>query len=191
MNNGHRQRIIAAAFAVVLVSASFVSAARADHRSDESRYGRYDDSYGRGPVWREAIDRIDRATRNDRYDRDERDDRYDRGRGGYGSRERRGSSAYYFVDPWNGDRYSSLSEYRAQCRGHWPIAHVINARTGSCERTVAWHDGGWHNYDTSDPPWGRHRGGYRGGDRGYDRDDDRDYDRGHKRDGHKGRRGRD
>jgi len=116
-----------------------------------------------------------------------------RGRASYGasvqvSNGYYGGSAYYYEDPWNGRRYDNLNAYRSQCNGHWPIARVIDARSGSCVQTVCWHDGGWHDYDASDPPWahgyrgdpyqGYNRGGYdRGGyyadDRGRYGDDNR------------------
>jgi hypothetical protein len=89
-------------------------------------------------------------------------------------------ASYYYEDPWNGRRYDDLSAYRNQCNGHWPIARVVDARSGGCVQYVCWHDGGWYNYDASDPPW-CNQGGYRSGDRGgYDRGgyDQGSYDQG-------------
>lgn len=87
--------------------------------------------------------------------------------GGYGGGDNCNNAGVYYVDPWNGQQFSSLAEYRSECRGHTPIAQVIDARSGQCVRTVCWHDGGWHNYDTSDPPWQHDRNRGRGYDRGY------------------------
>jgi hypothetical protein len=67
--------------------------------------------------------------------------------------------SYVYEDPWSGRRFDNLNvflSYSRSCEGgHWPIARVIDARTGACEQYVCWHDGGWHNYDASDPPWAR------------------------------------
>ena len=78
-------------------------------------------------------------------------------RGGYGGRGECEASAYYYVDPWTNQRYASLDAYSADCRGHTPIAKVIDANTGEWVQTVCRHDGGWHDYDASDPPWERCR----------------------------------
>ena len=87
---------------------------------------------------------------------------YGYARGGYGGGDNCATGAYYYVDPWNGDRYADLTDYRTRCTGHWPIAQVIDVRSNSYVQTVCWHDGRWQNYDTSDPPW-RHDNGNRGG----------------------------
>jgi len=107
--------------------------------------------------------------------------------GHYGDNCGNQGAYYYYEDPWDGQRYDNLNVYRNQCNGHWPIARVVDARSGNCVQYICWHDGGWYNYDASDPPWacndrGNHRGGGYHGDRDYDRDDqgwsrnDRGYD---------------
>lgn len=81
--------------------------------------------------------------------------------------------SYYYVDPYDGDRYASLDRYEAQFyyMHHPRVIEVIDARSGDCVRTMEWNDGGWRDCR---PDW-RDRGDWRWRDRG-DRDDRGDDD---------------
>lgn len=95
-------------------------------------------------------------------------------------RERVVEPAYRYYDPYCGEEFASLDEYRdhASHARHPLVARVIDVRSGDCVDTYCWKDGGWRSgygpdYDCRQ---------YRDDDRNYDnrghdyRDQDRDRD---------------
>ena len=200
--NTQSHRMIAGLLLVTLATSAFAPSAFAGQGGGGQKYRRGGYGYARGGGYSPQVVVERRSSsagpaiagfigglavgtilsnRND-CDRQGYDDRgYDRGYGrGVSYRatvevgDRCAGSAYYYEDPWNGDRYNSLGAFRSACRQHWPIARVIDARTGECVQTVCWHDGGWHDYDASDPPWERscNRGYDRGRHQAYNGDED-------------------